>query len=135
MDWLNIIGAIGGSAGIVALIKAGIDVFNAKSKRTTVDITNMETMLKDSMEREDKLEAKFDRFQEESHKYVVELRQQIVSCKDMMAKLEDRLNNFEKVVNTAWRCNFPPSIEDCPVIREYERRHLCVGCEHHGKEA
>jgi hypothetical protein len=134
MNWLEIVGAIGGTAGIVALIKAGIDLYNARSNRNTVDISNMEKMLKDSMEREDKLETKFDRFQEESHKYVVELRGQIASCKGQINALENRLNNFEKVVNTAWRCNFPPKIEDCPVIKEYEKRHLCEDCEHHIKE-
>ena len=134
MNWLEIVGAIGGAAGIVALIKAGIDIYNARSNRNTVDISNMEKMLKDSMEREDKLEAKFDRFQEESHKYVVELRGQIASCKGQINALENRLNHFEKVVNTAWRCNFPPKIEDCPVIKEYEKRHLCEDCEHHIKE-
>ena len=135
MNWTEILGLIGGGAGIVALIKAGIDIYNAKSVRTGVDISNMEKMLKDSMEREDKLESKFDEFRDESHKYVVELRGQISDCKGLISKLENRLNNFEKVVNTAWRCNFPPRIEDCPVIKEYERRHLCEGCEHHSKEA
>lgn len=135
MNWTEILGLIGGGAGIVALIKAGIDIYNARSNRNTVDISNMEKMLNDSMSRYDKLEAKFDEFQEESHKYVVELRGQIADCKGLIAKLEGRINNFEKVVNTAWRCNFPPKIEDCPVIKEYERRHLCESCEHLPKEA
>ena len=128
--WLEIIGAVGGGAGLVALIKVGIDVFMAKSNRNTVDLANMEKMLKDSMERNDKLEEKFDKFQRESHEYVVSLRAEIVKCKDEVNALTARINNFEKVVNTAWRCDYPESIKDCPVIKEYERRQLCEACDH-----
>lgn len=42
MSWLEILGAIGGSAGIVALIKVGIDLYNAKSNKTKVDVSNMQ---------------------------------------------------------------------------------------------
>lgn len=128
MNWLEIVGAIGGAAGIVALVKAGIDVYNARSNRNTVDISNMEKMLNDAMARYDKLEEKFDNFQKESHKYVESLRSRIVSMEEKINKHEDRINNFEKVVNTAWRCKYPENIQDCPVIREYEKRHLCEDC-------
>lgn len=128
MNWLNIIGAIGGSAGIVALIKAGIDIFNARSNRNTVDISNMEKMLKDSMERYDKLEQKFDEFQTKSHGYVEGLRSRIVGIEIKSQKQEERINNMEKVINLAWRCKFPENVQDCPVIKEYEKRHLCEGC-------
>lgn len=128
MNWLNIIGAIGGSAGIVALIKAGIDIFNARSNRNTVDISNMEKMLKDSMERYDKLEQKFDEFQTKSHEYVEGLRTRIVGIEIKSQRQEERINNMEKVINLAWRCKFPENVQDCPVIKEYEKRHLCEGC-------
>ena len=134
MDWLNIVGAIGGGAGLVALIKAGIDIYNAKSNRNTVDISNMEKMLNDAMARYDKLELKFDKFQKESHTYVENLRGRIVGLEEKINTQEARMNNFEKVVNTAWRCKYPENIQDCPVIKEYEKRHLCDDCSHH-KEA
>lgn len=128
MDWLNIVGAIGGSAGIVALIKAGIDIFNARSNRNTVDISNMEKMLKDSMDRCDKLEQRFDDFMHKTHEYVQGLRGQIVNIEDKAQKQEERINNMEKVINLAWRCKYPQNVVDCPVIQEYEKRHLCENC-------
>lgn len=128
MDWGS---WIGGSAGLVALIKVGIDIFNARSNRNVVDISNMEKMLHDAMERYDKLEQKFDKFQKESHTYVESLRSRIVGMEDKIQGMEARVNNFEKVVNTAWRCKFPQNIQECPVIAEYEKRHLCEEC---GKE-
>jgi chromosome segregation ATPase len=129
MSWLEIVGAIGGSAGIVALIKVGIDVYNAKSNRTKVDLGNMEQMLKDSMERYDKLETKFDEFQKKSHEYVEGLRGRIVMIEVKSQKQEERINNMEKVINLAWRCKYPDNVSDCPVIKEYEKRHLCENCE------
>lgn len=135
MNWTEILGLIGGGAGIVALIKAGIDIYNAKSVRTGVDISNMEKMLNDSMERYEKLEKKFDEFQESSHQYVTELRDRIVKIEDKSQKQEERINGLEKVVNLAWRCKFPTDIKDCPVIKEYEKRNLCEGCEHHKEES
>ena len=133
MDWLEIIGAIGGAAGLVALIKAGIDIYNARSNKTTVDLSNMEKMLEDSMRREEKLEAKFDEFQKASHQYVTELRGRIVKIEEKSQRQEERINDLEKVVNLAWRCEYPEDIKDCPVIKEYERRHLCENCEHSKK--
>jgi hypothetical protein len=40
---------------------------------------------------------------------------------------------MEKVINLAWRCDYAPKIDDCPVIKEYERRKLCDECEHSKK--
>lgn len=131
MNWQEILGLIGGGAGIVALIKAGIDIYNARSNRNTVDISNMERMLKDSMERNDKFEKKFDEFQKASHEYVEGLRGRIVQIEKRAQKQEERINHMEKVVNVAWRCKYPENVQDCPVIKEYENRHLCENCEHH----
>ena len=128
MDWLGIVGAIGGGAGVVALVKAGIDIFNARSNRNTVDLSNMEKMLNDSMERNDKLEEKFDEFQKKSHEYVEGLRARILQIEERSQRQEERINNMEKVINLAWRCKYPENVSDCPVIKEYEKRHLCENC-------
>lgn len=125
MDWFS---WVGGGAGLVALIKVGIDIFMARSNRNVVDLSNMEKMLHDAMDRYDKLEQKFDRFQKESHTYVESLRNRIVGMEEKIQGQEARMNNFEKVVNTAWRCKFPQNIQECPVIAEYEKRHLCSEC-------
>lgn len=130
MNWIEIIGLIGGGAGIVALIKAGIDVYNAKSNRTTVDLGNMQKMLDDALKRNDELDRKFNSFMDKTHGYVAELRNAIASRDDKIDKLDERVNHMEKVVNVAWRCKYPDNISDCPVIQEYEKRHLCEGCEH-----
>ena len=135
MNRTEILGLIGGGAGIVALIKAGIDVYNAKSNRTTVDLCNMQKMIYDALKRNDALEQKFNEFVEKTHEYIEELRAAVISRDDKIDKLDERVNHMEKVVNVAWRCKYPDNVEDCPVIQEYEKRHLCDECEHSKKEA
>ena len=134
MSWLEIVGAIGGSAGVVALIKAGIDVYKAKSGKTSVDLDNMNKILQEAIARHEKLEKRFDEFQNKAHEYVKELRTMIVARDEKINSLETRINDFEKVVNSAWKCDYPPKLEDCPVYKEYERRRLCDDCKNH-KEA
>ena len=134
MSWLEILGALGGVAGVGALVKVLIDVYHAKSNKTTVDLDNMNKILQEAITRHDKLEKRFDEFQSKAHEYVQELRGMIVARDEKINSLETRINDFEKVVNSAWKCDYPPRIEDCPVYREYERRRLCEDCKNH-KEA
>lgn len=128
MNWLEIVGAIGGSAGVVALIKAGIDVYKAKSGKTSVDLDNMNKILQEAIARHDKLEARFDEFQGKAHGYVQELRGMIVARDAQINNLEGRINDLERVVNVAWRCKYPENVDDCPVIQEYEKKRVCEGC-------
>lgn len=135
MNWLDIITAIGGSAGIVALVKVGIDVFNAKSNKTTVDIKNMQEMLNEAhrmfneaVAKYDALEKRIDEDRDKSHVYIEGLRNRIVKIEEKSQKQEERINNMEKVINLAWRCKYPENVSDCPVIKEYEKRHLCENC-------
>ena len=142
MDWIQVIGAIGGSAGIVALIKVGIDVFFAKSNKTSVDIKNMQEMLNEShklfnevVSKYKTLEEKIEKDRQASHNYIESLRKRIEEAEASYRALDNRVNKLEKVVNVAWRCKFPTDIGDCPVIQKYEKLHLCEGCEHKEEES
>ena len=128
MTALEIIGAIGGSAGIVALVKVGIDVFQAKSKKTSVDIDNMKEMLEEAHKMFDKateryngLVDKFDAYKEE-----VDKREEENNAK--ITKILAKVNKLERTVTQAYRCKYPQNILDCPVISEYEKKHLCADC-------
>ena len=141
MTWIEIIGAIGGSAGIVALVKVGIDVFFAKSNKTTVDIKNMQEMLNEShklfneaVSKYKALEEKIETDRKASHEYIEKLRERIEEAEKSYRTLDSRVNKLEKVVNVAWRCKFPTDIGDCPVIQKYERLNLCEACEHKEEE-
>ena len=128
MTVLEIIGAIGGSAGIVALIKVGIDVFNAKSNKTKVDVGNMQEMLEEAhkmydmaTERHNQLEKKFDEYKDD-----VDKREEKYDAK--IDKLVKKFNKLERTVTQAYRCKYPENIQDCPVVKSYEEKHICEDC-------
>lgn len=121
----------------MALIKVGIDVFFAKSNKTSVDIKNMQEMLNEShklfnevVSKYKTLEEKIEKDRQASHSYIESLRKRIEDAETSYRALDSRVNKLEKVVNVAWRCKFPTDIGDCPVIQKYEKLHLCDGCEH-----
>lgn len=138
MNWLEILGAIGGSAGIVALAKVGIDLYNARSNKTKVDVSNMQEMLEEShkmfneaIKRYEAAEKRIEENRLQFKGYVDDLRGEVVELKENDKDKERRINQLEKVVNVAWRCKYPENVKDCPVVQEFEKRHLCAGCDHH----
>lgn len=142
MTWLEILGAIGGSAGIVALIKVGLDLYNARSNRTKVDVGNMQEMLEEShkmfneaVESYKASEKRNEDNRVQFKNYVDDLRRRMTALEESDREKERRINKLEKVVNVAWRCKYPQNVKDCPVVQEFEKRHLCEDCEHHSEEA
>ena len=138
MSWLEILGAIGGSAGVVALIKIGLDVYNAKSNKTKVDVSNMQEMLEEShkmfneaIKRYEAAEKRVEENRLQFKNYVDDLRAEVNLLKEADRDKDSRINNLEKVVNVAWRCKYPENVKDCPVVQEFEKRQMCNGCEHH----
>ena len=132
MEWYNIlsiiIGALGGTAGFVGLYKA-------KSEKTTIDVGNMQTMLDEAHKMYDKMTEEKNNVNQEFHDYKEETMSYIEQFKLRFAKVEERLDRAEETVfqlkgaiYRGYRCKFPDNVEDCPVIKEYERIH-CTGCD------
>ena len=132
MEWYNILAliftAIGGTAGLIALYKA-------KAEKTTIDVGNMQTMLDEAHKMYDKITEEKNLVNQEFHDYKEENMKYISEFKARFEKVERRLDRAEETVfqlkgaiYRGYRCKFPENIEDCPVIREYERVH-CDACE------
>lgn len=131
MEWYNIlsivVGALGGTAGFVGLYKA-------KSEKTTIDVGNMQTMLDEAHNMYDEMKEAKDGVNREFHEYKEETMSYIEQFKLRFAKVEERLDRAEETVfqlkgaiYRGYRCKYPEDIEDCPVIKEYEKLH-CDGC-------
>ena len=67
------------------------------------------------------IEKKADEDREEAHKYVNELRGEIVG-------LRSQVNTLERVTLQAYRCKYPDNIMNCPVVKAYEEKH-CTSCQ------
>lgn len=136
MSVIDIIATIGGGAGIVALAKVGIDVFFAKSNKTTIDLKNMQEMLNEShrlfneaVSRYESLEKRIEDDRTKSHQYIDSLRKRIESTEGDVRMLHKEINSLQKVVNIAWTCRYPEKIESCPVVQKYEKLQLCEECD------
>ena len=125
MVWYEIltlvVGAFGGTAGIIAIYKA-------KPEKTSIEVKNMQTMLDEAHEMYDDARKETKELREEFSKYKEENMQYVAEFKNRFAKIEDRLEKTELAVYQGYRCPFPPKVADCPVLKEYEKGN-CNECK------
>ena len=125
MVWYEIltlvVGAFGGTAGIIAIYKA-------KPEKTSIEVKNMQTMLDEAHEMYDDARKETKELREEFSAYKEENMQYVAEFKNRFAKIEDRLSKTELAVYQAYRCPFPPKVADCPVLKEYEKGN-CSECK------
>lgn len=125
MVWYEIltlvVGAFGGTAGIIAIYKA-------KPEKTSIEVKNMQTMLDEAREMYDDARKETKELREEFSKYKEENMQYVAEFKNRFAKIEDRLSKTELAVYQGYRCPFPPKVADCPVLKEYEKGN-CSECK------
>ena len=115
---------------MVALIKVGIDLYNAKASKTKVDVGNMQEMLDEAhkmydeaTERYNNLVSRFDSYKED-----IEKKEEKRDAK--ISELISKFNKLERTVTQAYRCKYPENIQDCPVVKSYEEKHLCEDCNY-----
>ena len=125
MVWYEIltlvVGAFGGTAGIIAIYKA-------KPEKTSIEVKNMQSMLDEAHEMYDDARKETKELREEFSKYKEEHMQYVAEFKNRFAKIEDRLSKTELAVYQGYRCPFPPKVADCPVLKEYEKGN-CSECK------
>lgn len=132
MEWYEIValvvGALGGTAGLIGLYKA-------KSEKTGIDIGNMQEMLEEAhkmfnvaCEEKDKIQKEFTDYKAENMKYIGEFKERFTKVEKRLDKAEDTIFDLTGAVYQGYRCKYPENVEDCPVIKEYERKH-CNNCE------
>lgn len=125
MTWYEIIvgliGVIGGSSGIISL-------YNAKANKQTIDIGNMSSMLDEAHKMFDEMKEDRDGIKQQFDEYKKEAMTYVADFKARFAKLEKRLDsaegdvlNLKRSIYQGYRCKYPEKIEDCPVLKEYEK--------------
>ena len=125
MEWYNIlsiiVGALGGTAGIVGLYKA-------KSEKTGVDVNNMQNMLDEAHKMYDDARAETKELREEFKAYKMEMMGYVGEFKQRFNYVENRLEKTELAVYQGYRCPFPPKQDDCPVLQEFNKTK-CNECQ------
>ena len=122
MNLTEIILCLFGTGGIISTIITLIaSKRERKAKAEGVEVNNLVTVVNTLTDRINNIEKKADEDREEAHKYVNELRGEIVG-------LRSQVNTLERVTLQAYRCKYPENIMSCPVVKAYEEKH-CTSCQ------
>ena len=125
MNLTEIILCLFGAGGLVSTIITLIaNRKERKAKAESVEVNNLVTVVNTLTDRINNIEKKADEDRAEAHKYITELRGEIV-C------LRSQVNTLERVTLQAYRCKYPDNIMNCPVVKAYEEKH-CTSCHNEG---
>ena len=130
MVWYEIIvallGAFGGLAGVAAFIKS---FWMLRPDKESKEISNEHAEIANLREFITIANENYDRLKTEFKEYKDEVDQRITFFKQKFDKMEQEKELMEAANMQANRCPFPPSLEDCPVIK-YLKSSPCDGCKH-----
>lgn len=132
MEWYEIlisaVATLGGVGGFVSIYKA-------KPEKTSIEVQNMKEMLNESHRMYDEMKAEkeegqeeFKTFKETNNKYIAEFKERFAKLEKRLDAAEDAVFHLKGAIYQGYRCKFPTRIEDCPVIKEYEKNH-CEECK------
>lgn len=130
MVWYEIVvtllGAFGGLAGVAAFIKSFLTI---KQDRQSKEIDNEHAEIANLKEFITIANENYDRLKTEFKEYKDEVDNRIAFFKQKFDKMEQEKELMEAANMQANRCPFPPSLDDCPVIK-YLKHQPCDGCKH-----
>lgn len=130
MVWYEIVvtllGAFGGLAGVAAFIKSFLTI---KQDRQSKEIDNEHAEIANLKEFITIANENYDRLKTEFKEYKDEVDSRIAFFKQKFDKMEQEKALMEAANMQANRCPFPPSLDDCPVIK-YLKHQPCDGCKH-----
>lgn len=132
MEWYEIlisaVATLGGVGGFVSIYKA-------KPEKTSIEVENMKKMLDESHRMYNEMKAEkeegqeeFKEFKETNNKYIAEFKERFAKLEKRLDAAEDAVFHLKGAIYQGYRCKFPTKIEDCPVIKEYEKSH-CDECK------
>ena len=120
MEWYDILclilGALGGTAGLVTL-------YHAKSNKDTIDIGNMQEMLDEAHKmynemnelRQTETEA-FLKYKADNMKYIEEFKARFKNLEDRLSDSEEVVLKLRSSIYSCYRCTLPSKIDECPVL-------------------
>ena len=115
MNWVDIItmivGAFGGIGGAVTL-------YNAKSNRQTIDISNLHSLIEEERIERQNLAEEYQAYKTEVHNKVEEMKKDFEEMRQENQKML-------RAIYQAYRCRFPEETNDCPVIKMFQN---CAAC-------
>lgn len=100
----------------------------AKSGKTKVDVANMQEMLNEAHKMYDTINKRYNDSEQKFEEYKEEVEAREERRDKKIGELISKFNKLERTVTQAYRCKYPENIQDCPVVKSYEEKHLCEDC-------
>lgn len=117
MAWYEIVtllvGAFGGVGGMIS-------IYNAKSNKDTIDITNLSNMLEEARKERDIMK-------QEHAEMKKDMEQHLESLKDELANIEERERKHLASIYRAYRCPLYDRQDQCPVLVTFDENE-CDTC-------
>ena len=85
------------------------------------EIENLKAFISIANENYDRLSKQFDNYHQQVDK-------RITFFKEKFDKMEQEKNALEIATMQAYRCQFPPEMMDCPVVKILKASQNCQGC-------
>lgn len=130
MVWYEIVvallGSLGGLAGITAFIKSFLTL---KQDKQSKEISNQHAEIDNLKEFIAIANENYDRLKTEFKEYKEEVDSRITFFKTKFDKIEQEKEIAETANMQANRCPFPPTLDDCPVVK-YLKSAPCKECKH-----
>jgi hypothetical protein len=124
MEWYNIVtlivGALGGTAGVIGIYKA-------RPEKEGIVVKNMREMLDEAHKLYDEMKSERNAVREELNEYKDETEKRFDKLETKLDKTEDTVTQLTGVINRGYGCRYPDNPSDCPVVKEYERIN-CIEC-------
>ena len=117
MAWYEIVtllvGAFGGISGFIS-------IYNAKSNKDTIDITNLSNMLEEARKERDIMK-------QEHAEMKKDMEQHLNSLKEELLNIEERERKHLASIYRAYRCPLYDRQDQCPVLTTFDESE-CDTC-------
>lgn len=100
----------------------GITYYLARPKKNSLEIENFKKLFDEAQEERENMKALYS-------SYEVKTECKIKELETKLNNMEKRYNRVLRATNTAYRCPYPQSVKECPVIKtlEEESCKVCGG--------
>lgn len=129
MEWykilIEVVLGLGGLAGIGAFVKIFLFVKQEKkSKEIENKGSEIENLHKIIGDYRDELEW----FKKDFKEYKADVDKRITFFKGQYEHLELRIDILNQAISEAYRCSYPATLDDCPVIKSLKQSKKCEEC-------
>ena len=135
MEWykilMEIVAGLGGLAGVGAFIK--IFMF-AKQEKAGKNIENEGKKVENQHNVIQDYQALLNWLQEHMKGYKQEVDIHVAAVKIEVKELREEVQQLKRISSEAYRCKYPPTIDECPVIKAMKASKKCEECRKRGSD-